>query len=97
MVDRRMDDRIAESVAAKGGLQSLKPDELNLALEPLTIDPQPIPVKAWVRFFDIPLRVDAFADRWASRAVGIRFTIGGRDFKTWVWASAVESTADDPG
>lgn len=89
--DRLMDDRIAETVAAKGGLQTLTPKELRLDVELLTIDPDPKRVLAWVRFYDTPLLVSAWACRWTSKAIGIRFEIAGREFKTWVWANAVES------
>ena len=89
--DRLMDERIAERVAAKGGLQTLTPTELGLDTEPLTIAPEPQPVRAWVRFYDTPLRVDAWACRWTSKAVGIRFEIRGREYKAWVWSNAVEA------
>jgi hypothetical protein len=89
-IDRRMDDRILERTAAAGALQSLTPQELELDRLPLTITPTPEPVRAWVHFGDVAIRVDAEAVRWTSRAIGIRFSVGGRRLRTWVWASAVE-------
>ncbi len=88
--DGLMDARILERTAATAGpLQSLTDAELELDTEPLTIAPQPHPVKAWVRFGSTAIRVDAEACRWTERAVGIRFTAGGRELRTWVWSSAV--------
>ncbi|WP_197535499.1 hypothetical protein [Microbacterium testaceum] len=85
-----MDQRIlAQTAATAGPLQTLSPAELELDSEPVTIDPQPKPVRAWVRFGATPLRVDAEACRWTSRAVGIRFTVGQEQLQAWVWNSAV--------
>ena len=93
-LDRLMDERIAQRVAETAGpLQSLRPEELELEREPFTRDPQPKPVRAWVRFGDSPLLVDAEACSWTAYAVAIRFTIAGREFKTWVWGSAVREAA----
>lgn len=89
-VDRRMDDRILERTAAGGPLQSLTPQELELDRLPLTITPTPERVRAWVHFGEVAVRVDAEALRWTPRAIGIRFSVGDRPMKTWVWASAVE-------
>ncbi|PNW09516.1 hypothetical protein C1632_10160 [Microbacterium testaceum] len=88
--DRLMDERIlAQTAATAGPLQTLSPAELELDSEPVTIDPHPKPVLAWVRFGATPLRVDAEACRWTSRAVGIRFTVGQEQLQAWVWNSAV--------
>lgn len=89
-VDARMDERILERVSSDGPLQTLTPGELELDRHPLTITPRPEPVRAWVRFGDTPVRVDAEAVRWTPRAIGIRFCVRGRELRTWVWASAVE-------
>jgi hypothetical protein len=90
-VDAAMSDRIAERIASSGPLQTLTADELRLDSEPLTIDPHPKPVRAWVRFGGAALLVRGEACRWTSRAVGIRFRIRDRDYRCWVWSSAVES------
>jgi hypothetical protein len=86
LVDARILDRIA---AAVGPLQSLTDAELELDREPVTIAPRPQAVRAWVRFGPTAVRVDAEACRWTERAVGIRFTVGGRELRAWVWSSAV--------
>lgn len=88
----RVDHRV--SVARDAKLQTLSPLELRLDETPLTIDPKPRRrVKAWVRFGDVPVRVDAIASRWTADAVGIVFTVDGREHRCWVWSSAVEETA----
>lgn len=88
-----MDVRILERAALNGKLQTLSAAELELDRHPVTIDPQPEKVKAWVRFGDTPVLVDALAERWTPRAMGIRFQVAGKDVRTWVWASAVERAA----
>ena len=71
--DGLMDARILDRIAATAGpLQSLTDREIGLDREPLTISPQPHPVRAWVRFGSTAVRVDAEACRWTERAVGIR-------------------------
>lgn len=93
-VDARMDERILEGIARDGVLQSLTSLELRLDEVPLTIDPRPRrKVRAWVRFGDTPVRVDAIAARWTPDAVGIQFTVNGREHRCWVWMGAVD---EDP-
>ena len=87
--DRLMDDRILAKIAGSGQLQTLTDAELELDKEPFTRDPRPRPVKAWVRFGSTPAFVDAEACSWTSNAIAIRFTIAGKGYRTWVWASAV--------
>ena len=89
-VDRQMDARILERISRDGELQSLTREELELDRLPLTIDPHPQRCKAWVRFGSTAMQVDAVADRWTPRAIGIRFDVAGQEARTWVWASAVE-------
>lgn len=94
-VDARMNDRALQSIAGSGKLQSLTPLELGLDLVPLTIDPHPRRrVKAWVRFGDTPVRVDAVAARWTTDAVGIVFAVDGREHRCWVWSGAVTEIGD---
>ncbi|MDQ1206599.1 hypothetical protein [Microbacterium sp. SORGH_AS_0862] len=88
-IDRRVGERILERAAADGPLQHLTDAELELDRRPLTIDPQPKPAKAWVRFGSTPVLVDALVNRWTSRACGISFEVAGKQMRTWVWASAV--------
>lgn len=58
---------------------------------PLTVDPKPRrKVKAWVRFGDVPVRVEALAARWTPDAIGIVFRIEGTEYRCWVRAGAVE-------
>ncbi|MEA5053185.1 MAG: hypothetical protein VB093_07055 [Propionicimonas sp.] len=88
--DQLMDARILDRIAATAGpLQSLTDAELELDQEPVTIAPCPQAVRAWVRFGPTAVRVDAEACRWTERAVGIRFAIGDRELRAWVWSSAV--------
>lgn len=90
-VDRQMDERVLERIARSGALQTLSDLELQLDAELFTRDPRPRPVTAWVRFGETPVQVRADACAWTPHAVGIRFAIGGREYKTWVWASAVRA------
>ncbi|RYH15229.1 MAG: hypothetical protein EON54_28820 [Alcaligenaceae bacterium] len=90
-IDARMNERALQVVARSGKLQSLSSLELRLDEVPLTIDPQPHRrIKAWVRFGDTPVRVDAVAARWTSDAVGIVFFVGEKELRCWVWNGAVE-------
>jgi hypothetical protein len=95
-VDAMMDARILERVSHDGPLQTLSPGELELDRHPLTITPRPEAVTAWVRFGETPVRVSAEAVRWTPRAIGIRFRVGEREMRTWVWASAVERSSGEP-
>lgn len=88
-----MDERILQRVASTGPLQGLTAVELEQHLLPTTTDPRPSRVTAWVRFGDAPIKVDAEAVMWTPKAVAIRFHVGDRECRTWVWASAVDQTA----
>lgn len=85
-IDRRMDLSIA---ARSGALCTLSAEELDLENAPLTVDPHPRAVHAWVRFGDTPIRVDARAARWTPYAVGVEFTIDDTTHRCWVWRGAV--------
>lgn len=90
-IDRRMNERVLQVIARDAKLQTLTPLELRLDEVPLTVDPRPRrKVRAWVRFGDTPVQVDAIAARWTPDAVGIVFTIEGREHRCWVWVGAVE-------
>lgn len=90
-VDARMDARILQGIAGEGQLQTLAPYELRLDEVPLTVDPKPRrKVKAWVRFGNTPVQVDAVAARWTPSAVGIIFTVEGQEHRCWVWIGAVD-------
>lgn len=93
-VDRRMDARVAERIMRSSTPLSLGDDELELELDvyDLTRTRNPKPVRAWVRYRDGPLRVEAEAHAWTERAVAIEWA--GPDnapHRAWVWASAVEA------
>jgi hypothetical protein len=90
-----MDDRILQRVASRGILQSLTNEELELDRRPVTTDPRPARVQAWVRFGATPALVDAEVCRWTADACAIRFRVGETEMKAWVWASAV--TPASPG
>lgn len=96
-VDKRMDARILERIARDGDLQTLSVSELRLDQVPLTIDPLPKRVLAWVRFGSVPVLVEADACRWTADAVGIRFEVAGTQHHTWVWASAINPSGADDG
>ena len=90
-VDRAIANRIGESVM-NGGEQpsSLSSQELELGVYPLTRTPVPVPVRAWVRYGAAPVRVDAAAVAWTSKAVALVWYAPGGQHRAWVWASAVE-------
>lgn len=46
-------------------------------------------IRAWVRFGEIPVLVEAEACSWTTYAVAIRFTISETEHKIWVWSSAI--------
>ncbi|WP_322409145.1 hypothetical protein [Microbacterium invictum] len=85
-----MSDRVLERTIAQGPLQTLTRAELQLDLLPCTTDPRPRPVRAWVRFGATPVQVDAEACMWTPRAVAIRFRVGTREYRCWVWTNAVD-------
>lgn len=62
-----------------------------LGREQVTEAAEPIPVEAWVRFPEQPVRVEGRAVAWTSRAVWVEFTMrSGATVRAWVWASAVD-------
>lgn len=90
-VDRRMDARIVEKIMRSGQPLGLTEEELQLDIYPLTRDPQPGTVKAWVRYPSASIQLEALAVAWTPRAVAIRWAgPDGADHRAWVWASAVE-------
>jgi hypothetical protein len=94
-IDRRMDMRILQRLAQDGALQTLTATELRLDRVPLTIDPRPRQVLAWVRFGNTPALVEADACRWTPDAVGIRFYIETTEYRTWIWASAINPSGGE--
>lgn len=69
---------------------NLKTRELQLDQYALTIPPQPVPVRAWVRYGEIPVQVEALAVQWTESAVAVHWDTPDGVHKAWVWASAVE-------
>jgi hypothetical protein len=88
-VDRRMGESIVLRIMESADPQSLGMQELELNEQPLTKTPRPHRVRAWVRYNDRPLQVDAEAVAWTPRAVAVRWDAGDEVHKAWVWSSAV--------
>ncbi|MEV8267714.1 hypothetical protein [Microbacterium sp. NPDC076911] len=93
-IDRDLAKAHLTRVAAAGQLETLTTAELQLDAVARTVDPVPKPVRAWVRFGGEPTLVYAEACMWTPRAVAIRFKIGEREYRCWVWASAVEALSE---
>ena len=89
-LDQEYAQRANEIVMRDSKPQNLKTRELQLDKYALTIPPAPVPVVAWVRYGDVPLRVDALAVKWTERAIAIRWDTPQGEHSAWVWASAVE-------
>jgi len=88
-----MDSRIAERIMRSGQPQSLTRAEQQRDEVPITHDPRPNAVRAWVRYPDGPVEVDARAVMWTSRAVGIVWDgPDGIEHRSRVWIGAVERT-----
>jgi len=90
--DRRMGEKILERVMAESAPSSLKDEELELDVQPLTKPPRAMPVTAWVRYGggETAVRVEGQAVAWTARAVAVEWkTSGGKVHRAWVWASAV--------
>lgn len=86
-----MDARIAESTMRGKKPETLTPTELQLEKEPLTRTPVARPVRAWVRYGEVPLLVDAEAVAWTDHAVAIRWMGPDGEQRAWVWTSAVRA------
>jgi hypothetical protein len=94
--DRGMDAKILEAIMAGGLPTSLVDEELELGEQPLTKTPKPLPVTAWVRYGQSPLKITGRAVAWTSRAVAIEWkTPTGAVHRAWVWSSAVEGLEAD--
>ena len=88
------EERLISRAAASGPLRTLTRAELELDVLPVTTNPRPERIRAWVRFGDEPLRVRAEAVMWTATAVAIRFHASGTEYRCWVWSSAVTRPAD---
>ncbi|WP_439593811.1 hypothetical protein [Microbacterium sp.] len=89
-----MDERILQRVADEYPLQSLTEMERQADTLPVTRDPQPKRCHAWVRFGPHPMLVDAKVAVWNDVACGVVFHVGDKEFRCWVWASAVSLAVD---
>lgn len=70
--------------------QPISLSSAELGGEPVKTAPLAIPVDAWVRFPESPVRVRARAVAWTRRAVQIEWEMrDGATRRAWVWASAV--------
>lgn len=88
-IDRAGEEKHLARLAQKLPLQTLDPRELDLERQPLTKDPHPSKVWAWVHFGSRAGRVRGEAVMWTEHAVAVRFTLAGTEYRTWVWANAV--------
>jgi hypothetical protein len=88
--DKRMDEKILERVMAEQQPSSLTKIELELDTQPLTRTPTPEAVRAWVRYGETAIKVDARLVAWTPRAVAVRWDTPGGEHKAWLWSSAVE-------
>ena len=90
-VDAQTNQRVIEILMRDYKPHSLTKDELELHVEPLTKTPVPRPVRAWVRYGDMAVKVDGEAVAWTPRAVAVSWeTPDGRPQRAWLWSSAVE-------
>ena len=67
-VDRRIKQNI---IMRSGAPLSLTDTELELGVQPLTRTPHPVACRAWVRYPEGPVKVDARAVAWTPRAVAL--------------------------
>lgn len=96
--NRRYPSRVAEDISRRIEQVVTRPEPITLSDAELgkphstvTPAPTPIPVKAWVRFPETPVRVTGRALAWTDRAALVEWETGDRrTVRAWVWASAVE-------
>jgi hypothetical protein len=88
-VDRRMGERVNDSIMRCTQPESLSNAELDFRTEPLTRRPIPRPVKAWVRYGKVSIQVDAVVTAWTTRAVAIKWESPDGEHRAWVWSNAV--------
>ena len=89
LFDRLMDGRILEALMREMEPQSLTRAELDLEHEALTRPPLARPVRAWIRYGETPVQVDALATAWTESAVAVRWKTPNGEHRAWVWSSAV--------
>jgi hypothetical protein len=86
-----MGQRINDGIMRGQYPETLSNAELQLDQEPLTRAPAPRPVKAWVRYSTVPIRVDAMVVAWTEFAVAIKWESPDGEHHAWVWGSAVRA------
>jgi len=97
-VDRHMDARVVEKIMRSVAPLSLSDEELQLDRYPLTRDPRPSTVLAWIRYPAAAVQVEALAVAWTPRAVAVKWPRpDASEHRAWVWASAVDCGRVDPG
>ena len=70
---------------------TLSAEELQLDKYPLTKDPQPSTVRAWIRYPEGSLEVEGLAVAWTSRAVAVKWeAYDDVEHRCWVWSGACE-------
>ncbi len=88
--ERLGDMRHIERTAAGREPETLTPREINRANEDFTVAARAHPCRAWVRYGQDAIHVEAEVCAWTQRAVAIRWRISEDEYhKAWVWASAV--------
>ena len=91
---RRIHESVNAVIMRDQTPSSLSDQELGLDRLPITRTPVPEKVKAWVRYGEVALRIDAELVAWTSRACAVRWkTQAGVAHRAWVWASAVEKVS----
>ena len=88
-LDRAYGKRTDEIVMRGRQPTSLKTSELELDKYNLITPPRPVRVRAWVRYGEIPVQVDAEAVKWTERVVAVQWDTPEGQHKAWVWSSAV--------
>lgn len=96
-IDARMSATIDARIMAEHTPDGLSDMELELDRYPLTRPPKPVPVRAWVHYDGIPLRLAVEMVAWTPKAVAIRWTTPqGREDKIWAWASSCDDSTPAP-
>ncbi|QWT25115.1 hypothetical protein KPL76_07160 [Subtercola sp. PAMC28395] len=73
---------------------SLTPEELDLENHPIKRASSVIPVRAWTRFYEATVRVDAEAFEWTDKAVHIRW-VGSDGQPRSAWYGRMQLTERD--
>lgn len=86
----RAERHYAEIMGRGDPPQSLTDAEIERGSAVMSRSPDPIPVRAWVRYDGTPCEVDGFTSTWTSRAAEVVWrTPKGDVHRAWVWRPAV--------